>query len=211
MVGSCASAPDPFTRLIASLTGGAIAATTCKDAEDVVAIGSVCWRSGRRGGCRRNMLAFRPLQVFRAAGLRSNLSSALPRLPDGVVDFKFVRSQGPGGQSVNKVSTRAEARLDLRRAAFIPNDVRERLETQEASRINKLGELVVVAQEHRSQLRNKAACLTRLEEMLDQAWEPPLERKFKAGLTVDAKTRRKEARRQRGQTKARRQVGRDDY
>lgn len=113
---------------------------------------------------------------------------------------------------MNKIASCVEARLDLRSCDdWLPNEVRERLCSQQSSRVNRVHELIVRSQEHRSQQRNRAECIAKLESMLERAWAEPKERKFNAGLSAHTKTRRKEARRMRGQVKLRRNVRQDEY
>lgn len=70
-------------------------------------------------------------------------------IPMDKVQLSFVRSSGPGGQNVNKLNTKAELRFKVQEADWIPEDIRERLAEQQAAKINKEGELIITAQEHR--------------------------------------------------------------
>jgi len=87
------------------------------------------------------------------------------------VQVKFIRSGGAGGQNVNKVNTKADVRLDLNEAEWIPKDVRLQLQIKEKNRINNLGELVVASTKHRTQKKNLEDALSKLQKFIDTAVE----------------------------------------
>ena len=72
-------------------------------------------------------------------------------IDDSELEESFVRSSGPGGQNVNKVSSAVQLRFDVRRSPALPNDVAIRLMKLAGSRLTKDGVIVIVAQEHRDQ------------------------------------------------------------
>jgi len=88
----------------------------------------------------------------------------------------FVRSSGPGGQNVNKLSTAVQLRFDVRHSASLPNDVAVRLMRLSGKRLTKEGVLVIVAQNHRTQERNRAEALERLIALVRQASVRPEKR-----------------------------------
>jgi ribosome-associated protein len=125
------------------------------------------------------------------------------RIPATELDVRFSPSGGPGGQHANKAATRVEVRFDVADSPSLTDHQRERL-------LERLGSTVrVVADEHRSQSRNKTVALERLGERLAAALrtEPP-RRPTRPGR--GAKERRLRAKRQRGETKAGRRRPHDD-
>ena len=98
------------------------------------------------------------------------------RVPADRVRFSFVSSGGPGGQNVNKRATKAELRIFL---ADLPlhAEALERLAGLAGQRVTDDGELVITADEHRSQGRNKAECLDRLRDLIVRAKVRPRKRK----------------------------------
>src|SRR6187399_2628376 len=95
-------------------------------------------------------------------------------LGDSEIEESFVRSSGPGGQNVNKLSTAVQLRFDVRGSPSLPNDVAVRLMRLAGRRLTKDGVLVLVAQNHRTQERNRADALERLIEMIREAAIPPV-------------------------------------
>ena len=81
----------------------------------------------------------------------------------------FVRSSGPGGQNVNKLSTAVQLRFDVRRSPSLPNDVAIRLYRIAGQRMTKDGVLVITAQRHRTQERNRTDARERLIAMIREA------------------------------------------
>jgi len=95
-----------------------------------------------------------------------------PRVDPHDVEISAVRSQGAGGQNVNKVSSAAHLRYDVP-ASNLPEDVKLRLLAQADSRIGADGVIVIKAQNHRSLPMNRADALARLQAMVDEAAQPP--------------------------------------
>jgi ribosome-associated protein len=117
----------------------------------------------------------------------------------------FVRSSGPGGQNVNKVSSAVQLRFDARRSPSLPNDVAIRLMKLAGSRLTKDGEIVIIAQQHRQQERNRADARERLFALIRQAAVPPVPRR-KTRVPKAEKKRRLEGKKRRSETKRQRQA-----
>jgi len=96
--------------------------------------------------------------------------SPLPPLDE--IEISAVRSQGAGGQNVNKTATAIHLRFDIV-ASSLADDVKQRLLARADRRISADGVLVIKAQQHRSQDHNRAAALARLQALIDDAATPP--------------------------------------
>jgi ribosome-associated protein len=129
-------------------------------------------------------------------------SSRASTLPAEACQFKFVHASGPGGQHVNKASTAVELRVHINKLG-LPPSVINRLVSQQRNRINKDGELVVQADQFRSQLKNKQAAIGRVEEWLNAARIIP-KRRVATKPSRASKTRRLSHKKQRGQVKSNR-------
>ncbi|GAX85189.1 hypothetical protein CEUSTIGMA_g12607.t1 [Chlamydomonas eustigma] len=87
------------------------------------------------------------------------------------VDFSFSRSSGAGGQNVNKVSTKVDMRLDLSKATWLPEEIRQEIRTAEKNKVTNEGFLVVSSQKHRTQAQNMEDALEKIQVMIDNAVE----------------------------------------
>ena len=99
--------------------------------------------------------------------ITSNISIA-----DTEIEFNAVRSQGPGGQNVNKVSSAIHLRFDIR-ASSMPEIYQQRLLKLRDHRITKEGVVVIKAQRYRSQDKNRAQALQRLQDLLQSVTHNP--------------------------------------
>jgi ribosome-associated protein len=94
-------------------------------------------------------------------------------IPDDEVELQFVRASGPGGQNVQKVSSAVQLRMDVGASPSLPDAVKRRVAAVAGRRMTSEGVLVIIAQQHRTQLRNREDALARLTEILRQAAAPP--------------------------------------
>ena len=93
------------------------------------------------------------------------------------LEERFVRASGPGGQNVNKLSSAVQLRFDVRGSPSLATDVRLRLERLAGRRLTRDGVLVIMAQRHRTQERNRQDALDRLIELIRQASVAPTPRR----------------------------------
>ena len=90
--------------------------------------------------------------------------------------FQASRSSGPGGQNVNKVSSKVELRFNITVSAFLSEDEKVILCSKLVNKINKMGELVLIAQTDRSQLKNKEKVIEKFYLLLEKALTPQKKR-----------------------------------
>jgi ribosome-associated protein len=125
-------------------------------------------------------------------------------IDESELEEAFVRSSGPGGQNVNKLSTAVQLRFDARRSRALPNDVSIRLQKLAGSKLTNDGVIVIVAQQHRTQERNRAEARDRLFALIREAAVKPTVRRA-TKPTKASKQRRLEGKKVRSNTKAMRQ------
>ena len=132
------------------------------------------------------------------------------QIPDAELSFRATRSGGPGGQHVNQTSTRVEVRWQVTTSPSLTEAQRERLLEKLSSRIDSRGNIRVVAEERRSQLRNREAAVARLNELVRAALKKPKPRK-KTKPPASANRKRLDEKRQRSsQKQQRKSVERDE-
>src|SRR3954468_12920239 len=121
-------------------------------------------------------------------------------IPDAELHFSFARSSGPGGQNVNKVSSKAILPFDVLGSPSLPPAVRERFKTAYSSRITTTGEIVIHSEEYRDQPKNIQSRVDKLKEMILPVLHPPKKRR-PTNPTRGSKLRRLNEKKSRSQVK----------
>lgn len=121
-------------------------------------------------------------------------------IPEGELSWRFSRSSGPGGQSVNTTDSRVELSFDVARSPSLGSTLRARALERLAGRLTD-GVVTVAAEEHRSQLRNRQAARSRLVELLREATAPPAPPRRPTKPSKGARQRRLDSKRRDGNTK----------
>jgi ribosome-associated protein len=125
-------------------------------------------------------------------------------LDERELEESFIRASGPGGQNVNKLSSAVQLRFDVRGSPNLPEEVRARLERLAGSRLTREGVLVITAQRHRTQERNRQDARERLVELVRRAAVAPIPRRA-TKPSAGARERRLESKKQRARIKGLRQ------
>ena len=121
-------------------------------------------------------------------------------IPDDELEFSFSRSSGPGGQNVNKVSSKATLRWAAVASRQLPLGVRERFLKKYGNQLTKDGDLVIYSQEFRDQPKNIEACREKLRAMIASIVTPPKKRR-PTKPTKGSKVRRLNDKKSRSQLK----------
>jgi len=125
-------------------------------------------------------------------------------IEDSELEERFIRSSGPGGQNVNKLSTAVQLRFDARHSPSLDNDVSVRLQRLAGKRLTRDGVIVIIAQRHRTQERNREDARERLFELIRQAAIAPVPRRA-TRPTKASRERRLEGKKHRATIKGLRQ------
>ena len=118
------------------------------------------------------------------------------KIDESEIQIDFIRASGPGGQNVNKVSTAAQLRFDVRSSPSLTEEVKERLVKLAGSRMTEEGILIIEARRYRTQEQNRLDALQRLVSLVQMALEPPKQRRktrpsrTSSAARVDEKKRR---------------------
>jgi ribosome-associated protein len=116
------------------------------------------------------------------------------------LEEQFIRSSGPGGQNVNKLASAVQLRFDVRGSPNLPDDVRSRLERLAGRRLTREGVLVITAQRHRTQERNRQDARDRLIDLIRRAAVAPIPRRA-TRPSAGARERRLQSKKRRGSIK----------
>lgn len=123
------------------------------------------------------------------------------QIEDWEITESFMRSSGPGGQHVNKVSTAVELRFEAGRSPNLPEHVKVRLRKLAGRKWTKDGAIIITAEKHRSQPMNRALAQEKLIELIVEATKRPKFR-VKTKPTKGSQRRRMDSKTKRGQVKA---------
>jgi ribosome-associated protein len=122
-------------------------------------------------------------------------------IDEGELEERFIRASGPGGQNVNKLASAVQLRFDVRRSPSLPPPVRARVEKLAGRRLTRDGVLVITAQRHRTQERNRQDALDRLIALIALAAVAPRPRR-PTKPTAGSRERRLEGKKRRATIKS---------
>jgi ribosome-associated protein len=126
-------------------------------------------------------------------------------IPNTEIEIETSRSGGPGGQHVNKTSSKVTLRWNLSKSSALSDEQKQICLLRLKTRINTAGELVLHVEAFRSQVMNRQRAYERLHELVNDALTPRKKR-IKTHVSEGAKARRVEAKKRRGQLKKLRQI-----
>ncbi len=121
-------------------------------------------------------------------------------IDDDELDFTFIRSPGPGGQNVNKVSSAVQLKFNVKGSPSLSEQVKQRLVRLAGKRVTEEGYLIIEAHQYRTQERNRQMAIERLVRLLLQADQPPKTR-YKTRPSHASIQRRLETKRRRSEIK----------
>jgi ribosome-associated protein len=130
-------------------------------------------------------------------------------VPEAAIDWRAVRSSGPGGQNVNKVASKVELRVDVGQVSGLTGPARARLAAMAAKHLDASGRLLVTSQRTRDQFRNLDDAREKVKKLVERALRAPRPRRLTqpSPAAVERRLRRK---RERSAVKRVRQAGSDD-
>ncbi len=122
-------------------------------------------------------------------------------IEESELEERFVRASGPGGQHVNKTATAVQLRFDAARSPSLPQTVRDRLMALRDPRITAGGVIIIFADRHRSQARNRADARERLADLIAHAAQP-IKKRRPTRPSLGAKRRRLNSKTKHGRAKS---------
>lgn len=126
------------------------------------------------------------------------------------IDVDFIRSSGPGGQNINKVSTAVQLRFNIPQSPTLPEEVKIRLAELAGTRLSEKGEIIIEAKRFRTQSKNREDAIRRLIALITQAAQKPKVRK-KTKPSVSASAARVSDKKKRGSLKKIRNYNPEDW
>jgi len=124
-------------------------------------------------------------------------------IPENEIQLSFARSSGAGGQNVNKTDTKAVLHWSVGESAVFTPEEKELIRTKLANRLNSLDEIVIMAEEERSQLQNREQAISRLQTLVNEALIIPKKRQS-TRPTYSSKLKRLENKKRRSEIKVER-------
>lgn len=131
-------------------------------------------------------------------------------VPESAVEWRAVRSSGPGGQNVNKVASKVELRVDLAGVTGLSDAARARLLSLAAGRLDAAGRLLVTSQRTRDQLRNLDDAREKVRKLVERALRAPRARRLTAPSPAAVQRRLRQKRERSVVKKARQAAPGDD-
>ncbi len=122
---------------------------------------------------------------------------------DHELKFNFSKSSGPGGQHVNKVNTKVELRFSIEDTSLLNEEQKLIINAKLSSKINQEGELIVIAQEKRSQIQNKELAIEKFYNLINKALIPRKKR-LRSQVTQASKEKRLKLKKEHAEKKSRR-------
>lgn len=129
-----------------------------------------------------------------ARGGQENKEATVPTVPESEIELEFVRSSGPGGQNVNKTSSKAQLRWNVGRSQAFTEEQKAQIREAAGNRLTGEDEILLSAQTERSQAQNRDEVVERLQELVAEALAPKKERK-ETGVSESQKRQRLEDKR----------------
>jgi len=126
-------------------------------------------------------------------------------IPENEIQFNFIRSSGPGGQNVNKVSTAVQLRFDIVNSTSLNDEIKRRLIEKSGNKVTKEGILIIEAKRFRTQESNRQDAVERFIELIRKAEKKPKKR-IKTKPSKESRQKRIEEKKKRSEVKKMRRI-----